>query len=60
MVVAGKLRDQASDVLSAKVKGKMVSIAKSSWREGEAGTTPPPLHLEGLVSSPNPAKFLAS
>lgn len=34
MVVAGKLRDQDSDVLSAKVSGQLVSVASHPGGEG--------------------------
>lgn len=37
IVVAGKIRDQSPDVLSAKVKGKMVSVASHSAGGGPPG-----------------------
>lgn len=37
MVVAGKLKDNGPDVLSAKVSGQMVSMAESSRSEGATG-----------------------
>lgn len=47
MVVAGKLQDQSPDVLSAKVRGQLVSVA--SHPEGKGGWS---RHLEGLGSTP--------
>lgn len=35
MVVAGKLRDQGPDVLSAKVNGQLVSVASHPGEEGQ-------------------------
>lgn len=35
MVVAGKLRDQSPDVLSAKVSGQLVSVASRPGEEGK-------------------------
>lgn len=37
IVVAGKLRDQSPDVLSAKVRGQLVSVASPSAGEGQLG-----------------------
>lgn len=37
IVVAGKIKDQSPDVLSAKVKGKMVSVANHSAGGGPPG-----------------------
>lgn len=47
VVVAGKLQDQSLDVLSAKVRGKLVSVA--SHPEGKGGCS---RHSEGLGSNP--------
>lgn len=37
MVVAGKLRDKGPDVLSAKVRGQLVSVASHPGDEGQLG-----------------------
>lgn len=50
IVVAGKLRDQSPDVLSAKVRGQLVSGASRSAGEGPLGR-----QSEGLGSKPSPA-----
>lgn len=52
MVVAGKLRDQSPDVLSAKVRGQLVSVAGHPGEEGQLEWA-----FEGPGPNPSPTRL---